>query len=361
MFFTANSLQNPHTQGHLRELFQRRFLVANMQQAMLSQARPFMSDADMAANALAVPAPAFWQQLDQNINQVRQEVIGMEILDDLMRVQTVLPIGKTASMYTVGGIIADDVAVSIDGQAPFSFDMSEYSGDGDPIPVFTAGYGVNWRLREGLSTVGIDAVLDAGRAKTLWFNRKLVDYVLNGNNRIQVGNYPGQGLRNHRNTIKLNLGAGGANINLATATPDQLIAFFTTGAFNAARQANRVMAYDVMWVSMEIMGNLGKPYGVALGAGGANLTTQATVLQTINQYTNVREIRGTYALTGNEFIAYVRRSDVVSPLVGMTTGVTPVPRFMPNENFNYQMMGAMGLRVAKDADGYGSVLYGSGT
>ncbi len=44
----------------------------------------------------------------------------MEIVNDLMGVQTVLPIGKTAKLYNVSGDIADDVSISIDGQAPYS-------------------------------------------------------------------------------------------------------------------------------------------------------------------------------------------------------------------------------------------------
>lgn len=84
------------------------------------------------------------------------EETGIEIVNDLMAVQTVLPIGKTEKMYSVSGDINDEVVVSIDGQAPHGFDHTEYGSDGDPIPMFAAGYGVNWRHSEGLKTVGID-------------------------------------------------------------------------------------------------------------------------------------------------------------------------------------------------------------
>src|SRR5690606_10932578 len=123
-----------------------------------------------------------------------------EIVNDLLGVQTVLPIGKTAKLYNIAGDIADDVKVTMDGQAPYSFDHTEYDNDGDPIPVFTAGYGVNWRHAAGLSSVGIDLVLDSQSAKLRKFNKQLVSYVLNGNSKIQVQNYPAQGLKNHRNT-----------------------------------------------------------------------------------------------------------------------------------------------------------------
>ncbi len=109
----------------------------------------------------------------------------MEIVNDLIGVQTVLPVGKTAKLYNVVGDIADDVSVSIDGQAPFSFDHTDYASDGDPIPVFTAGYGVNWRHAAGLNSVGIDLVLDSQMAKMRKFNQKRVNYYLNGDSKFR--------------------------------------------------------------------------------------------------------------------------------------------------------------------------------
>lgn len=81
-------------------------------------------------------------------------------------------------------------------------------------------------------------------AKVTKFNKKCVAYYLNGNSNIQVQNYPVQGLKNHRNTIKLNLGsgAGGANIDLTSATALQLIEFFGKGAFGTTVRTNKEKA-----------------------------------------------------------------------------------------------------------------------
>ena len=49
--------------------------------------------------------------------QLRDQEVGMEIVNDLIGVQTVLSVGKTAKLYNVVGDIADDVSVSIDGRA----------------------------------------------------------------------------------------------------------------------------------------------------------------------------------------------------------------------------------------------------
>lgn len=66
-----------------------------------------------------------------------------------------------------------------------------------------------------------------------------------------------------------------------------------------------------------------------------------------------------FALTGNEFIAYVRRRDVISPLVGMAVGVVPLPRPLPNVNYNFQIMSAEGLQITADDQGLSGVVYGA--
>jgi len=64
-------------------------------------------------------------------------------------------------------------------------------------------------------------------------------------------------------------------------------------------------------------------------------------------------------MSGNEFLGYERKQSTVTPLIGMTTGVTPLPRPMPNSNYNFQIMGAMGMQVKKDNDGRSGVVYGA--
>src|SRR5690606_15213379 len=199
MFFTPESLAaNSRLRGHWTELWANRNIYNRQQRAMIEANRAAMTPEMLACNAVGGFARDFWAELDRQIIQMRDQETGMEIVTDLMGVQTVLPIGKTAKLYNVVGDIADDVSISLDGQPPYSFDHTEYDSDGDPIPVFTAGYGVNWRHAAGLNTVGIDLVLDSQAAKLRKFNKKLVSYVLDGDAKIKVENYPAQGLRTHR-------------------------------------------------------------------------------------------------------------------------------------------------------------------
>lgn len=362
MYFTRESLAtNSRLRGHWDSLWGQRNIWDASHQMMVNNYRGAMDQQTLAANALLGDGLGreFWAEVDRQIIQMRDQEVGMEIINDLQGVQTILPIGKTAKLYNVVGDIADDVSISLDGQPPFSFDHTEYASDGDPIPVFTAGYGVNWRLAAGLNTVGIDLVLDSQMAKMRKFHKRRVNYYLNGDASIQVQNYPAQGIKNHRNTVKVNLGTGpgGANIDLTTATQEEMAAFFTTGPFGAAARNNFVEAYDVLWVSPQIMANLMKPATVSLG--GTNILSGGTVLSTITQFIPARSIRQSFALSGNEFIAYQRRQDVISPLIGMAVGVVPLPRTMPQNNYNFQIMSAEGLQIKRDGDGLSGVIYGA--
>lgn len=354
MYFNKEAITaNRNTKSHWDDLWSVRNMMSAQEKSMISANRAHMTNEMLQANAAAGYAREFWQEVDQMVISSRQETVGMDILDDLMGIQTVLPIGKTVKSYNIGGNIAEDVSVSIDGQAPHSFDHTDYDSDGDPVPVFLAGFGVNWRHAAGLNSVGLDLVLDSQSAKMKVYNEKLVSYLLNGKENISVDGKAGQGIKNHRNTKKINLGSSGSNINLATATADQLIAFFTTGAFGTTAEENYVTSYDVVWVSPQIAANLQKPYIV-------NGTMLGTVQQAISQYLGyVGEFRKTYALTGNEFIGYERKQSSITPLVGMNTGITPLPRPMPNTNYNFQILGAMGLQVKKDGAGRSGVIYGA--
>lgn len=347
MYFTKENLAtNARMQGHWNELWAQRNIFNAQHDAMIAANKANMTSEMLACNAVGGFAKEFWKEIDNQIIELNTEEIGIEIVNDLMGVQTVLPIGKTLKMYSVSGDINDEVVMSMDGQAPHGFDHTEYGSDGDPIPMFTAGYGVNWRLAQGLNTVGIDLALDSQRLKLKKFNKRRVKFYLEGNDAMVVDGHKAMGIKNHKNTQQLTL-----TTNLTTATFDQLIDFFTIGEFGVLARNNFVAKYDVMWVSPEIMANLARPHIV-------NGAVVGSVLQTVMPFAPVGEIRQTFALKGNEIIAYQRRRDVISPLIGMTTGVVPVPRTMPTDNYNFKIMSAEGLQITCDMLGRSGVVYG---
>ncbi|EQA1396111.1 hypothetical protein AT436_000868 [Escherichia coli] len=347
MYFTKQNLaNNSRMQAHWAELWAQRNIFNDQHDAMIAANKANMTAEMIACNAVGGFEKSFWKEIDNQIIELNTEEIGIEIVNDLMAVQTVLPIGKTLKMYSVSGDINDEVVMSMDGQAPHGFDHTEYGSDGDPIPMFAAGYGVNWRLAQGLNTVGIDLALDSQRLKLKKFNKARVQFYLNGNENIKVDGHKAMGIKNHKNTQQLTL-----TTDLTTAQFDALIDFFTIGEFGVLARNNFVAKYDIMWVSPEIMANLARPHIV-------NGAVVGSVLQTVMPFAPVGEIRQTFALKGNEIIAYQRRRDVITPLVGMTTGVVPLPRFMPTDNYNFRIMSAEGLQITCDMLGRSGVVYG---
>lgn len=347
MYFTKENLAtNARMQGHWNELWAQRNIFNAQHDAMIAANKANMTSEMLACNAVGGFAKEFWKEIDNQIIELNTEEIGIEIVNDLMGVQTVLPIGKTLKMYSVSGDINDEVVMSMDGQAPHGFDHTEYGSDGDPIPMFAAGYGVNWRLAQGLNTVGIDLALDSQRLKLKKFNKARVKFYLEGNENIVVDGHKAMGIKNHKNTQQLTL-----TTDLKAATFDELIDFFTTGEFGVLARNNFVAKYDVMWVSPDVMANLARPHIV-------NGAVVGSVLNTVMPFAPVGEIRQSFALTGNEIIAYQRRRDVISPLIGMTTGVVPVPRAMPTDNYNFKIMSAEGLQITCDMLGRSGVVYG---
>ena len=347
MYFTKENLAtNARMQGHWNELWAQRNIFNAQHDAMIAANKANMTSEMLACNAVGGFAKEFWKEIDNQIIELNTEEIGIEIVNDLMGVQTVLPIGKTLKMYSVSGDISDEVVMSMDGQAPHGFDHTEYGSDGDPIPMFTAGYGVNWRLAHGLNTVGIDLALDSQRLKLKKFNKRRVKFYLEGNDAMVVDGHKAMGIKNHKNTQQLTL-----TTDLTTAQFDALIDFFTIGEFGVLARNNFVAKYDVMWVSPEIMANLARPHIV-------NGAVVGSVLKTVMPFAPVGEIRQTFALKGNEIIAYQRRRDVISPLIGMTPGVVPVPRTMPTDNYNFKIMSAEGLQITCDMLGRSGVVYG---
>ena len=347
MYFTKENLAaNSRLQAHWAELWAQRNIYNNQHNAMIAANKANMTTEMLACNAVGGFEKEFWKEIDNQIIELNTEEIGIEIVNDLMAVQTVLPIGKTLKMYSVAGDINDEVVMSMDGQVPHGFDHTEYGSDGDPIPMFAAGYGVNWRHAAGLNTVGIDLALDSQRLKLKKFNKARVDFYLNGNERMVVDGHKAMGLKNHKNTQQLNLA-----IDLTTAGFEEIIDFFTVGAFGVLARNNFVAKYDRLWVSPEIMANLARPHIV-------NGAIVGSVLDIIKPFAPVGEITQTFALKGNEILGYQRRKDVVTPLIGMTTGVVPLPRMMPTDNYNFRIMSAEGLQITSDMLGRSGVVYG---
>lgn len=349
--FDGKYLQtNANHRAQFGALNEQRRVYNNAQRHLMQLHGNSLDQSTYVKNEAGILTKDFWREVDNQAIEIRDNDQGREFITDLMGVSTALNVGKTARLYTVAGDIADDVSRSMDGQAPYTYDHVDYDTDGDPIPIFQAGYGVNWRHWQGLQSENVDLVLDSNRRKMVKVMSDIADYMLDGDAKIKAGGFAGQGIRNHRNTKKVNLGAGGLNINLTTATNDDIVTFFTQ-TFAKELDDNYVDALDVVWVSPEIMRRLQSPYSLS---GGFK---EGTLEEYIIRYSRISSFRRTFKLTGNELFGYVRNRDFITPLVGAAVSTVPLFRPMPMSNYNFSIWGAMGLQIKADSQGRGGVFY----
>lgn len=290
----------------------------------------------------------FWLEIDRNAIDIREDDRGREVMTDLMGISTPLSIGKTVKAYTMLKDVSDNVAITIDGNGEIDFDHADYSDDADPVPIFEAGFGVSWRLNKGLTEDGIELITDTSRLKTKIVMERMADYLLSGAEDVVIKGKKGQGLKNHRNTIKIDLTVDG--IDLANGDTQDIMDWFTV-KLPFHLDAQFVEQLDVMWVSPEIMRRLQTPLSKVDGF------KEGTLLEYIKRYGRVRDIRRTYKNKGNEWFGYIKSRDSLTPLVGSALATVPVPRVMPMDNYNFLQWGALGMQVKRDINGRSSVFY----
>lgn len=329
-----------------------------------------LDPSSMQVNRAGVYSNDYWLEIDRAAAESAADIRGREIYDDMQSLATVLPLGKTVKAYTNTGDISNDVKVSMDGQAPFTFDHVGYGGDGDPIPMFTAGYGVNFRHLMGAESASLPIMIDSQRAKLEVFYANTNNYLLNGHANISEASFKGEGLKNHRNTAKVNLGAAGANIDLTAAatTNDAIINFFTV-TLRGVLDANNIPAIDKFWVSKEIAARMAQPFSASTGFKEGtlmeNVLRVAPFIKEIGTaYTTDRIAAENAAggivngLSGNEFLAYVKSKSFIEIPTGQAVQIVPLPRLMPRANFNNDISTAFGVQVKKSR-GNSGVFYGA--
>jgi hypothetical protein len=202
-------------------------------------------------------------------------------------------------------------------------------------------------------TENIDLLAESQAAKIKVFREYLAKYLMDGDKAISVAGYKGQGIRTHRNTQKIDMTLVGVDLASPNTSNDDIVNFWGQ-TFAIHLDGNYVSGkIDVVWLSPEADRRLNVPYSGSMGFKGG------TLRQYVLEYGRVKEFRVNYALKGNEFIAYNRDRDAISPLVAQAMSTTPVPRINPRDNYNFEIWAAMGLQIKADANGRSSVFYGA--
>lgn len=300
-------------------------------------------------NASAVLPRDAWLEMDTVTRAVMRADEGAAWMNDLMPLAKAVNIGKLVHMTRVVGD-AGVVVRSMSGQVPVPMDKVGYDYRGTIVPIFSSGYGREWREWNTLRSENFDALADDQDAITRKLRRDMALYALNGDSSIRFQGYTAYGIKTSPLSRTINIGAGGANINLTTATSDAVEAFIN-GAFGAMLDANLIVGGVNMYVSPEIARNLDRPYSGSTGFKTGSLRDALLANRRINK------IETSFELSGNSFFGFVPSSEYIRPLVGMAVNTTAITRQNPTDNYQFLVMGAMGIEIRADINGRSGVFY----
>jgi len=300
-------------------------------------------------NAASVLPRDAWMDMDSITRRVMRADEGEIWMKYLMPLAKPVNIGKLVHLNRVSSD-AGTVIRSMSGQVPVPMDKVVYDYRGTVVPMFHTGYGREWREWNSLQSENFDALADDQEAHTAKIRRDMALYALNGDTTVVFQGYTGYGIRTHPLSKSINIGAGGANINLTTATADALDAFFTT-TFGATLDANYVTQGVVLFISPEIARAWDKTYS---GSAGFKAGTIMDFLKTNRR---IAAIEVTFELSGNEFFAFVPSAEYIRPLIGMAVATTAIPRDRPRANYQFDVAGAMGLEIRADYNNRSGVFY----
>lgn len=320
----------------------------------------------LAANQAALIPTDAYRQLDQITQRVFKDDEGQGYMTDLMKVSKSLDVGKTAYVYRQASDKKDQVVRSLSGNVTTLKSKTDYSFQGDPVPIFRTDYGRPWRELRTFQSEGFDAMFDDHENAMREIKRDMARYLLTGDTNINVQTYNARGITNHAATQQINLGASDANIDLTSASTsaDDIIQFFTR-TFAQELDDNFCAYVDIMWISPQIGRRLAEPYS----ASGD--FKEGTLRDYILRYGRIKDIQITFELGrstadapnvangGNEFFAYVRNQSVLCPLVGQGVSTVAIPRLLPMDDINNLVWAAMGFQVRQDVNGRSKVFHAS--
>lgn len=315
--------------------------------------------ADLAAstglvgNAAAVLPRDAWLEMDGITRRVMRDDEGQAYMTDLMALARPVHIGKIAFGYRVSND-AGTVRRSLSGQVPDVTGKVDYDYRKTLVPVFNTSYGRSWREWNTFQSESFDALGDDQEAHTAAIREDMADYALDGDTSITFEGAVGYGIRNHPYAKTINLGSagGGANIDLASpsTTADQIDAFFT-GAFGAMLDANLITSPVNLYISPEIARNWDRQYSGSAGFKGGRIR------DFILTNRRIAKVEVTHKLSGNEFFGFVPNANFIRPLVGMAVNTTAMVRTNPVDDYNFLIMGAMGIDIRSDWNGKAGVFY----
>lgn len=306
---------------------------------------------EFLGNAASILPRDAWLELDGITRRVLRADEGQAWMVDLMPLAKPVNIGKLVHMNRVSSD-AGSVTRSMSGQVPVGMDKVVYDYRGTPVPIFATAYGREWREWNTLQSENFDALADDQEAHTAKIKKDQALYVLNGDATIVFQGYQAYGIKTHPLSKSINLGAsgGGANIDLTTATADQIDAFFA-GPFGAMLDANLITGKVNIYISPEIARAWDKAYSGASGFKGG------TIMDFVSKNRRINKIAVSFELVGNQFFGFVPSAEFIRPLIGMAVNTTAMTRLNPTDNYQFLEMGALGIEIRGDYNNKSGVFY----
>lgn len=309
--------------------------------------------AEFMGNAASILPRDAWLDLDGITRRIMRADEGQAWMADLMPLAKPVNIGKLVHLNRVSSD-AGRVVRSMSGQVPVTMDKVTYDYRGTPVPIFSTAYGREWREWNTLQSENFDALSDDQEAHVAKIRRDMALYALDGDSSIVFEGYTATGIRTNPLSKSINLGsaAGGANIDLTSpsTTSDAIDTFFTQ-TLGAMLDANLITGKVNIYVSPEIGRNLDRSYSGSSGFKGGTLMAYLLTNRRINK------IAVSYELSGNEFFGFVPSAEYIRPLIGMAVNTTAMTRLNPTDNYQFLVMGAMGIEIRADYNSKSGVFY----
>lgn len=331
---------------------QHQFIV-NARAANWDHETGLMKAAGLEANEARIPADV-WRDFDTQTKTLMVSDEGGVLLNDLMPLTRNVNIGKIVSEYRRYGADELEVRSSIDGQHRKPVNHVSYDYDGALVLVHSTQVGRAWRELEGMRSEGYDALLDDQAAAVRYVRRRMADDFANGTADLAYKGYVSYGIKSHPNTLPLNLGAGGLNVDLTSAsiTFQQAYGVFLAALSAMQGSGNNAVGNVTFYLSDAIWFNLMRlrnPTG----------DSTETMLGALQRVPGIAGFKRTDALSGNEFLGIILSSEYIRPVVGMPVTTTPIARVTPMDDWHVLVWSASGLQVKADAQGRSGVLYAS--
>lgn len=307
-------------------------------------------DIDLFANVDRTPQDVY-RDFDATTKQLMTGDEGNVLLNDLLPLARSVSIGKIVSEYRK---VSDATLArsSISGQHSKPLDHVAYDYEGVVIPIHDAAFGREWREVEAMRSEGFDAIADDQAASVRAVRRQMFDNFTNGSTLTFKG-AQSYGIKNNPATQQLNLGAGGLNVDMTSASTTfaQMQSVIIAALTVLQGRANNVEQDIDFYVSPEIWFNLLRT--------GTNDTRFQTFLAGLQATAGVRSIKRTNGLTGNQFYALALNSQFIQPVVGMAVTTTPIMRTTPFSDFHWLTWAAAGLLIKRDFAGRSGALFAS--